>query len=198
MIKFNNLNQETPYQYLKQKYDEAVDADQKGIEAISISSFNKEINEIDSRYVNLKFINNDEFIFFSNYESPKASAFNSHNQIAALLYWSSINVQIRMKAKIKKTSEEFNQKYFFDRSEEKNALAISSKQSKKIGSFEQVKENYNKSLKNDDLKECPRYWGGYSFKPYEIEFWEGNEFRLNKRNLYTKDNTGWNHFILEP
>ena len=198
MIKFNNLNQETPYQYLKQKYDEAVDADQKGIEAISISSFNKEINEIDSRYVNLKFINNDEFIFFSNYESPKASAFNSHNQIAALLYWSSINVQIRMKAKIKKTSEEFNQKYFFDRSEEKNALAISSKQSKKIGSFEQVKENYDKSLKNDDLKECPKYWGGYSFKPYEIEFWEGNEFRLNKRNLYIKDNTSWNHFILEP
>ena len=50
-----------------------------------------------------------------------------------------------MKAKIKKTSDEFNQNYFFDRSKEKNALAISSKQSKKIGSFEQVKENYNKS-----------------------------------------------------
>ena len=136
--------------------------------------------------------------FFSNYESPKAAAFNSHNQIAALIYWSSINVQIRMKAKIKKTSDEFNQKYFFDRSEEKNALAISSNQSKKIGSFEQVKKNYNKSLKNDDLKKCPKYWGGFSFVPYEIEFWEGNEFRLNKRNLYKKDNTNWNHYILEP
>ena len=65
---------------------------------------NNKANEVDSRYVNLKFITNDEFIFFSNYDSPKASAFNSHNQIAALLYWSSINVQIRMKAKIKKTS----------------------------------------------------------------------------------------------
>ena len=198
MIKFNNLNQETPYQLLKEKYDEAAVAGQKGIEAISISSYNKEISEVNSRYVNLKFISNDEFIFFSNYESPKAVAFNSHNQIAALIYWPSINIQIRMKAKIKKISEEFNQKYFFDRSKEKNALAISSKQSKKIRSFEQVKENYNNSLKNNDLKECPKYWGGYSFKPYEIEFWEGNEFRLNKRNLYTKDNTSWNHFILEP
>ena len=199
MIQFNNLNQEIPYQLLKEKYDEAFDLGQKGIEAISISSFNKEISEVDSRYVNLKFISNDEFIFFfSNYDSPKASSFNSHSQIAALIYWPSINVQIRMKAQIKKTTNEFNQKYFFDRSEEKNALAISSNQSKKIGSFEQVKKNYNRSLKNDDLKECPRYWGGYSFKPYEIEFWEGNEFRLNKRNLYTKDNTGWNHFILEP
>ena len=198
MIKFNNLNQSIPYQLLKNKYDEAVDAGQKGIEAISISSYNKEIDEVDSRYVNLKFINNDEFIFFSNYESPKAAAFNSHNQIAALLYWSSINVQIRMKAKIKKTSDEFNQNYFFDRSKEKNALAISSNQSKKIGSFEQVKENYNRSFNNDNLKKCPKYWGGFSFVPYEIEFWEGNEFRLNKRNLYKKDNTNWNHYILEP
>jgi pyridoxamine 5'-phosphate oxidase len=187
-----------PYVLFKEKYDEALNAGQKAIEAISISSYNKEISEVGSRFVNLKFVTGDKFIFFSNYNSPKASSFNSHNQIAALVYWPSINVQIRMKAKIKKTSMEFNQKYFFDRSEEKNALAISSKQSKKIGSFEQVKENYYKSLKNADLRECPKYWGGYSFKPYEIEFWEGNEFRLNKRNLYTKDNTSWNHFIIEP
>ena len=102
MISINNISQELPYQLLKIKYDEALNAGQKGIEAISISSYNKEISEVDSRYVNLKFITNDEFIFFSNYESPKASSFNSHNQIAALIYWPSINVQIRMKAKIKK------------------------------------------------------------------------------------------------
>ena len=198
MIKFNNLNQETPYQLLKEKYDEALNAGQKGIEAISISSYNKEISEVDSRYVNLKFITNDEFIFFSNYHSPKASSFNSHNQIAALVYWPSINVQIRMKAKIKETSNDYNQNYFFNRSEEKNALAISSNQSKPIDSYNQVKENYNKSLKNDDLKKCPEFWGGYSFTPYYFEFWEGNKFRLNKRNLYRKDNTNWNHFILEP
>jgi len=198
MIHFNNLNQGTPYQLLKEKYDEAVDTNQKAIEAIAISSYNKELNEIDSRYVNLKFIEDDEFIFFSNYNSPKASGFNSHNQIAALLYWPSINVQIRMKAKIKKTSNEYNQKYFFHRSEEKNALAISSNQSKIIDSFDAVQENFKKSLKNEDLKKCPKYWGGYSFTPYEIEFWEGNEFRLNKRNLYRKDNASWNHFILEP
>jgi len=198
MIKFNNLCEEKPYLVFKEKYDAAFDSAQKNIEAISISSFNKNNNEVDSRYVNLKYINFDEFIFFSNYNSPKASSFNSHNQIAAIVYWPSINVQIRMKAKIKKTSIEFNQKYFFNRSEEKNALAISSNQSNKIDSFSKVQENFKKSLKNDDLKKCPKYWGGYSFTPYEIEFWEGNEFRLNKRNLYRKDSIAWNHFILEP
>ena len=32
MIKFNNLNQEIPYQFLKEKYDEALNAGQRGIE----------------------------------------------------------------------------------------------------------------------------------------------------------------------
>ena len=68
------------------------------------------------------------------------------------MYWPSINIQIRIKAKIKKTSNEYNQKYFFDRSEKKNALAISSNQSKPIESYSQVKENYKQSLENDDLK----------------------------------------------
>ena len=198
MIQFNNLNQEIPYQLLKEKYDEALNAGQRGIEAISISSYNKEISEVDSRYVNLKFINNDEFIFFSNYNSPKASSFNSHDQIAALIYWPSINVQIRMRAKIKRMTDEFNQNYFFDRSEEKNALAISSNQSKPIDSYSQVKENYNKSLKNDDLKKCPEFWGGYSFTPYYFEFWEGHESRLNKREVYEKSDDSWKHLILQP
>ncbi|MDC0454328.1 pyridoxamine 5'-phosphate oxidase family protein, partial [Gammaproteobacteria bacterium] len=158
MIKFNKLKQEMPYLAFKVKYDEALNAGQKNIEAISISSFSTEMHEVDSRYVNLKFITNDKFIFFSNYNSPKASSFNSHNQIAALLYWASIDVQIRIKAKIKKTSNEYNQKYFFDRSEYKNALAISSNQSEPIESYSLVKKNYKQSLKNDDLKKCPEYW----------------------------------------
>ena len=198
MIEFKNLNKEMPYQLLKIKYDEASNAGQKSIEAISISSYNTLKHEVDSRYVNLKLIENDEFIFFSNYNSPKAASFNAHSQISALLFWPTINVQIRMKAKIKQTSKEFNQKYFFDRSKEKNALAISSKQSNRIGSFEQVKENYNNVLINYDLKKCPKYWGGFSFVPYEIEFWQGNEFRLNNRNLYIKEESTWKHFILEP
>ncbi len=198
MIKFNNLNSEAPYQLFKEKYDYAIQAGQNSIEAISISSFNKEMNEVDSRYVNLKFINKDEFIFFSNYESAKAAAFNSHNQISALVYWSSINVQIRMKTKIKKTSDEFNKKYFFDRAMKKNAIAISSKQSKPIKSYDQVKENYERSLKNDDLKECPEYWGGFSFIPYYFEFWEGHENRLNKRVSYTLKDSNWIKTFLQP
>jgi pyridoxamine 5'-phosphate oxidase len=198
MIQFTNLSQEIPYLLFRKKYNEALHASQKSIEAISISSYDSKMHEVNSRYVNLKFIKNDEFIFFSNYNSPKASSFNSHKQIAALLYWPSINVQIRMKANIKRTSKEFNQKYFFDRLKEKNALAISSNQSNPINSYSLVKENYNKSLKNDDLKKCPDYWGGFLFIPYYFEFWEGHESRINKREVFKKSDGIWKNSFLQP
>ena len=198
MIQFKNLKKDKPYLLFKSKYDEALSAGQKVIEAISISTFENKTNEVDSRFVNLKFVSEDEFIFFTNYKSPKANSFETHNQIAALIYWSSINVQIRMKAKIKKTSKEYNQEYFLNRSEKKNALAISSNQSKPIDSYSQVIENFNNSIKNDDLKKCPEFWGGYTFTPFYFEFWEGHESRLNKREVFKKKDGDWVHSFVQP
>ena len=50
MIKFRELKQEEPYIMFKEKYDEAFNAKQKNIEAMSISSFSKELNEVNSRF----------------------------------------------------------------------------------------------------------------------------------------------------
>ena len=69
---------------------------------------------------------------------------------------------------------------------------------KKIVSYNQVKENYNKSLKNDDLKKCPEYWGGFSFIPYYFEFWEGHESRINKRAVFNMIDDVWKQSFLQP
>ena len=69
-------------------------------------------NEVDSRFVNLKFVDNDNFIFFSNYNSPKSIAFESHNQISANIFWSKTNQQIRMKANITRKEDSYNNNYF--------------------------------------------------------------------------------------
>ncbi|MBH21730.1 MAG: pyridoxamine 5'-phosphate oxidase [Rhodobiaceae bacterium] len=198
MIDFLNISTQSPYIKFQEKYNYAVSQNQSNIEAISISSFSSELKEVDSRMVNLKFIENKKFIFFSNYSSPKASQFISHNQIAALIYWESANIQIRMKAKIKKTSDIFNKQYFRKRSQKKNALAISSNQSQLVDSFETVRKNYINSLEFDDLKKCPEFWGGYSFTPYYFEFWEGHKSRLNRREVYEKSDDSWKHYFLQP
>jgi len=198
MIQFNNIRKDTPFQIFKNKYEEALEAGQKNIEAVSISSYNNLKNEVDSRFVNLKKIDNDKFIFYSNYNSPKAIAFSLHNQISALFFWSSTNTQIRLKAKIMKTSTKENNAYFRKRSLEKNALAISSRQSNVINNFDEVIFKFNSAKSKDNLKICPDYWGGFSFVPFEIEFWKGDEYRLNRRDLFIKERNTWKSFILEP
>ncbi len=198
MIEFKNDNKDAPYIIFKEKYNDAIAADQKNIEAIAISTFNTEKDEVDSRYVNLKFIDNDKFIFFSNYNSPKSNAISSFNQIGALLYWQATNVQIRMKAKISKTSTEFNKQYFAKRSVDKNALAISSNQSKNIESYDAILLKYQSVKDKEDLHECPSYWGGFEFTPFYFEFWEGHDSRINKREVFSRINGNWKHYILEP
>jgi len=198
MIKFTNLNQEEPYLAFKEKYNDALLAEQKNIEAVCISSYSHESEEVNARYVNIKYINDREFIFFSNYRSPKSKDFQTHNQINALMYWSSTNVQIRMKANIQKTSIEFNNAYFQNRNKKKNALAISSDQSCIISSYEEVELRYKKSIENDNLSQCPDHWGGYSFIPYYFEFWQGHKSRINRRNAYELKNNSWVLSHLQP
>ncbi len=198
MIIFKNPSNEKPYMEFKKKYDEAILSNQTSLEAILISSFSPETNEVDSRYVNLKFIDDKEFIFFTNLKSPKSTQFKSHDQISAVLYWPNINLQIRMKAKIKSVTREYSNNYFKSRSKDKNALAISSNQSREIESYELVKSNYEKVLASDDLTVCPDYWGGFSFTPYYFEFWEGRKQRLNKREAYKLNDNNWLESSLQP
>ncbi len=198
MITFLNNSENEPFKYFRSKYEYALSKKQRVIQAASISSFSNKKNEVDARFVNIKFLDSEEFIFFTNYKSPKSEDFLSHDQIAVSIFWNKIDFQVRMKAKIDKKDKEYNQEYFLNRSPEKNALAISSKQSNEIKNYQAVVDNYKKVFKNHDLKKCPDYWGGFSFKPYVFEFWEGHENRLNKRLKYELVNDSWNKSILQP
>ncbi len=198
MIKFLNNNNETPYKKFRTFYKEASQLKQQDIEIINIASYSKQKDEVDSRLVNLKLLDNNNFIFFSNYNSPKSIQFSSHDQISAVMFWNSINVQVRMKAYIKKTSKNYSDAYFSKRSPEKNALAISSNQSEEIDSYKMVTNNFNLALSNQSLSTRPNYWGGYKFSPFYFEFWKGHKYRINYREAFLLKNNKWKNFILQP
>jgi len=199
MIKLKNLEQSEPYILFNDFYKKAIRANQSSIDAISISSYNKKTKEVDSRYVNLKFIDVNKWTFFSNYNSNKATQFESHNQISALIYWNSIGVQIRIKGNITKSDPKVSDEHFAKRDKFKNALAISSHQSKETDSYEHVLDEFNNVLNSEIiLTDRPEYWGGFSFTPYYFEFWQGHESRINKRNSFKIIKGKWTSFFLEP
>ena len=197
-IRIKDIDLSEPYSEFVRRLNEAIDNSQQNVEAMCISSFNKDTGEVDSRYVNLKVIEKKQFIFFSNYLSPKAIQFRSFNKVAISIFWNSTNTQIRMQGEIKKYSDNENNAYFKERDIRKNALAISSQQSEKIDSYNSVLENYKKTLSQNDLTIRPKYWGGYCFQPYKFEFWTGEKNRLNKRIRYYLENKTWKSDLLQP
>jgi len=199
MIDLSSISDETPLYLFKKFYEEAFNNKQKNIEAVVISSYDSAINYVDSRYVNLKYVIENQFIFFSNYMSPKSIQFGKHDQVSMVFFWNAINLQIRIAGNIKKCSDEFSDNHFLKRSDNKNALSISSMQSQTIQKYQDVINNYEEVKNNKKiLKIRPKYWGGFAVTPYSFEFWEGHESRINKRNLYTLKDTKWIHKILQP
>lgn len=202
MIEFldNQNNTIKPLQLLKKYYDQAIKSEQIIPEAMSISSFDFVNNFVDSRFVNLKFVQDNKLVFFSNYKSKKAEQFEESNTrlITALIYWNTINVQIRIRGNISKLDTKLSDKYFKNRAKEKNALAIASKQSKKIKSYELFLEKYKQILQNEDLTLRPGYWGGYEINTTYFEFWEGHNARINKRMVLELEKGDWKEYFLQP
>ena len=198
MISIKNLSVKKPFTVFNKKYEDAKKMHQKKIEIACISSFSKKNNEINARFVNIKFLIDNKFIFFSNYDSEKAIEFKEHSQVAITFFWNKVNTQIRIKANVEKTSNVFNQRYFEKRDKDKNALAISSHQSKLIDSYDDVAMNHQLALQAANLSECPEFWGGYLLDPYYFEFWEGHDSRLNRRDVYKLNGSSWTHFYLQP
>lgn len=198
MIFFNNIDNSIPYKKIENFYKKALSQNEQLLDSIVISSYDKKTNEVDSRFVNLKCIENTKFIFYSNYNSPKSLQFASHDQISAVIYWPTINLQVRIKAIIKRLPKKKSDIYFKERNKEKNALAISSNQSNIIESYKHVEEKFHNTLTKANLLVRPEYWGGFSFEPYYFEFWEGHEIRINKREAFSLVKNKWLSFTLEP
>jgi len=198
MIVFSNLVNKEPFSIFQALYEKALSNNQKNIEACAISSFNHKKKEVSTRFVNIKHVNKNSFTFYSNYNSSKAGDFESHNQVSMTFYWNAINLQIRIKAHIKKSNENKSDAYFLKRNLDKNRLAILSDQSKPIKSYEHLVKNFKIFDLNKDLTIRPKYWGGYDCIPYYFEFWEGHEYRLNKREVFEEVDGIWLYSILQP
>lgn len=200
MIEFTSYDIE-PLIYFNEKYEAAFLSNQNNIEAMCLSTCNTDTRHVSSRYVNIKYIKDNKLFFFTNYESLKAKDVEINENVSCVFFWHKINMQIRIQGRIKKCNIEFSKNHFKSRSKEKNALAISSKQSKTIESYNDVKKNYTNTLENNsDLFLLPTYWGGFEITPFYFEFWEGRTNRLNKRIVFELNNNllKWKKYYIQP
>jgi len=146
-----------------------------------------------ARMVLLKQVDDDGFVFFTNYNSAKAEQLDTNPYAALVFYWSPLDRQVRIEGSVVRTSAEESRDYFKTRPRESQIGAWASAQSEVISGRE-VLEQRAKELEDsyrDREVDCPEYWGGYRLQPVRIEFWKSRVGRLHDRILYERGSTGW-------
>ncbi|MGQ3891566.1 pyridoxamine 5'-phosphate oxidase [Legionella sp. CNM-4043-24] len=154
----------------------------------------------DSRVVLLKGIDNNGFVFYTNYDSVKAMQLR-HKPYAALnFYWPSLSRQIRIRGSVSCASREQSDQYFASRPFESQLSAIASPQSREISSRQWLEDEFNKLLARHEQEPIvrPENWGGYVLMPDEMEFWQGRDNRLHDRHHYRLHEQGWQRRRLAP
>ena len=154
------------------------------------------------RFVLLKGVDSRGFVFFTNFESAKASALEENPRAAMAFHWHTTGVQVRVRGSVERVSDDEADEYFASRDRGSQLGAWASKQSSVLDARESLEREVDEVAQRFENVSVPRppYWGGYRIVPVAIEFWYNRDDRLHDRWLYerTSDEGVWSITQLYP
>lgn len=190
---------EDPLEQFKTWFDEAMKSKALEPNAMTLSTVDDHCKP-SSRVVLLKQVKSDGFVFFTNYESKKASQLAENPHCALNFVWHELERQVRVEGRIEHITDEESDAYFESRPTKSKLGAWASPQSQEIPNrnyLEELTMNFEREFKDKEIPR-PTNWGGYIVKPTLIEFWQGRSNRLHDRIQYTLDGDQWERVRLSP
>ena len=160
-------------------------------ESMSVSTSTME-GRPSSRMVLLKEVDQEGFVFFTNYGSRKAEELEKNPFAALLFHWNMLQRQVRVEGRIERISQEESEAYFHSRARGSQIGAWASKQSQILDDRKILVDSvkfYQDKFAGKTIP-LPEFWGGYRVIPETIEFWQGKADRLHDRFVYTKQESG--------
>jgi len=140
-------------------------------------------------------------VFYTNYESGKASALAQYIQASMLFPWNELDRQVSVSGAVERVSQTESDAYFASRPRDSQLGAWASSQSQTIDSRGTLLEQLAQVTARFGEGEIPRppHWGGYRLVPDSWEFWQGGENRLHDRFRYIrKEGDEWQVMRLQP
>jgi pyridoxamine 5'-phosphate oxidase len=168
-------------------------------EAMTVATASRE-GSPSARMMLLKAFGSDGFVFYTNYESRKASEIEENPRAALVLHWPTLQRQVRVEGRVERLSPEDSAAYFDSRPRGSRIGAWASKQSSPLESREDLERRFKESEQQfaDGRIPLPPYWGGFRVIPEFIEFWQGRIDRLHDRLRYSRTSDGWTVQRLYP
>jgi pyridoxamine 5'-phosphate oxidase len=154
-----------------------------------------------ARMVLLKEIEDDAFVFYTNYGSAKAQELDFAGKAAFVMHWKSLRRQIRVRGLVTREDGPDADEYYYSRALGSRIGAYASKQSQVLEKKSQLVARVAKyTAKLGMHPSRPEFWGGFRIMPVEIEFWADGAFRLHDRFRWTvgAGDDGWSVVRLNP
>lgn len=139
------------------------------------------------RIVLLKDIEEDAFVFYSNYESAKGEELAGSGKAAFAMHWKTLGRQVRVRGDVVREDGNVADAYYASRGLDSRIGAWASQQSRPLSSRVDLMAEVKKmSKKQGDNPKRPPYWGGFRITPVEIEFWADGAHRLHDRFRWSR------------
>lgn len=154
-----------------------------------------------ARMVLLKDIEDNGFVFYTNYQSAKAGELDQAGKAAFVMHWKSLRRQVRVRGLIEKEEGPQADDYYRSRSLKSRLGAWASRQSTPLKSRAALMAEVAKvTAREGPNPSRPPFWGGYRITPVEIEFWADGAFRLHDRFRWRREKPGelWSVLRLNP
>lgn len=152
------------------------------------------------RMVLLKGLDQRGMVFYTNYGSRKAAEMDRNPRASLCFHWPALQRQVRIEGTVERIPGEESARYFATRPRGSRIGAWASRQSRRLGSREELLEavrELRRKHRGDDVP-LPPFWGGYLLRPAWIEFWQGRADRLHDRLVFERHEDGWEPYRLYP
>ena len=188
-----------PFLQFESWFQQAKEVDYPYANAMSIATAGVDLMPT-IRTVLLKLFDEKGFVFFTNYNSEKASQLTANPQAGLLFHWLELQRQVKISGTVEKISMSESVAYFTSRPRGSQLGAWCSDQSNVISSRSILESQWEKMKQrfSDGEVPLPDFWGGYRVIPQRIEFWQGRENRLHDRFEYHRNGDEWNIQRLAP
>lgn len=189
---------DNPIAQFKIWLQEAITAQVPEPTAVNIASVGTD-GRPQARMVLLKEVNEQGFVFFSNYASRKGLSLTANPFAALTFFWAELERQVRIEGNIIKLPENQSDEYFDSRPYQSKLGAWASEQSSIINDKTTLLTRAALfAAKYPRHVPRPPHWGGYVVMPNRVEFWQGRPSRLHDRILYLRENDKWIKHRLAP
>lgn len=189
-----------PLKQFESWFKYALESDYPAPNAVSLASASSN-GEPSVRTVLVKQFDTEGFVFYTNYDSTKATQIEQTPSVSLLFPWVQLGRQVIITGPAKKLSREASARYFDSRSRGSQLSAWTSQQSRPVDSrreLEDALQEIEHRFSNDAVP-LPQFWGGYRVHVLTYEFWQSRPDRLHDRFRYTRGvDNDWGISRLSP